>query len=87
MTEDLFTIDPLHPAILKSYRATLIATRSPGAVEEIEFQSMHHATSWAMTCKVEDRVWIRGYDQHRFNAPVRIDLYPTADAMPDTKEN
>jgi hypothetical protein len=53
-----FKIDALHPEILRSYRGTLVRTRPDGSVE-VRFPTMRHATSWAATCEVEDRVSIR----------------------------
>jgi hypothetical protein len=51
------TIDALNPMILKSYRANVLGR--DGSVFDIEFQSLYHATSWAETCEIQDRVWLR----------------------------
>jgi hypothetical protein len=65
-------VEPLHPMILKSYRATVQGTDAKG-VCDIEFGSLYHAASWAETCEIQDRVTLRNDSQDRdFGSPVVV---------------
>lgn len=68
-------IDPLNPTVLKSYRGTLI--ENLGRIIDIEFESYHHATSWARTCEIESQCQVAfSNDNARLDCSVRITYYP-----------
>lgn len=77
MTDAPFTMDPLHPAILSSYRGSVHGDDAAG-VTDIEFPSMHHAASWAETHDITDRVTVRSDTAGRTLAqPIVIQYRPT----------